>query len=363
MINRLALLLLLMPVCCFAQYKGGQDDGAVGKLQVKQNALPTVYTGGAGNIYAYAMVTGQNPTPGIYNGGRDDGIAMVNPHAKQNVLPGIYAGGKDDGSGAIVVTFQNAFDNIYAGGDNDGADSRIDSAQNKLPSIYTGGHDDGADVRKVTLNNPLPGIYTGGKDDGFATLKRTVQNAMPLRPAGVVEFSGKWAAGDAQLQWAVSNMPGIARYELERSGDGGKTFTRISVVQAAKNGTNYTNTDKGAYGLPADILMYRLTCVREDGSAAYAGLARLTKDAAAPVLVVYPNPTAGRFTLAMDNMRDGYRGYEYVISTTDGKVLFKGNIKNAHTSFNLSDKAAGAYFLTVFKNGKTVQNYTIIVAH
>src|SRR3569833_963671 len=139
MMNRLALLLLLMPVCCVAQYKGGQDDGAMSnKIQSKQNVLPGIYKGGPGKIYAYTLVAGQNPLPGIYGGGREDGVAIANPRDKKNAIPGIYNGGRDDGAGSVQVSLHNLLYNIYAGGDDEGTDSRIDSTQNKLPSIYTG---------------------------------------------------------------------------------------------------------------------------------------------------------------------------------------------------------------------------------
>jgi hypothetical protein len=366
MITRYTLLaLLLAPLCCFAQYKGGQDDGASIKAAPNQNALPALYFGGDSAGYVMGIAPGQNLLPGIYTGGADDGVAIL-ARTLQNPGADIYKGGAQDGFAVLGITQQNTTGNIYKGGADDGVSVIASRGINVAPSIYTGGDSDGVDNVLVLNSNPLPGIYAGGVDDGYSIFIKNVANPLPSKPAGLLQFTGRWYGNDALLEWTTNEGPGIDHFELERSDDGGKTFTKVAATPAddKRNGQrNYTNTDIAAYVLPADALLYRLKSIRKDGSAAYSGIARLTKDKTAPVLVVYPNPTSGQFTLSVSNLRQGYKGYKYIVSAVNGAVMQQGDITDAHTAFNLSGKASGTYFLAVLRDGKLIQNFTIIIAH
>ncbi len=242
------------------------------------------------------------------------------------------------------------------------------SAQNLLPSIYRGGGDDGVDNTLVLKNNPLPEIYKGGGDDGYSIYTIITQNPLPLKST-VLVFNGKWAGNDALLDWSTNINPGVDHFELERSDNGGITYTKVTEVTPGASmfskslSTAYTYTDAGAYNLSADFLLYRLKSAGSDGKITYSAIVRLAKDKTAPVLVVYPNPNSGRFTLSISNVQQGFKGFEYLVTTADGRAVQKGIIQDTRTLFDLTNKAAGAYFLSVIKDGKPIQNFTIIIAY
>ena len=169
---------------CFAQYKGGTDDGA-----------------------AKANTTNQNSLPNIYLGGSNDGFGKANI-INQNTLPNIYLGGNNDGFSKATITNQNVLPNIYAGGSNDGFSKASVLAQNTLPEIYRGGTNDGFAKATITNQNLLPNIYAGGTNDGFSSKNAYGQN--PLCGGDNVRWNGSVStAWDNPLNWDCLVMPNI----------------------------------------------------------------------------------------------------------------------------------------------------------
>jgi hypothetical protein len=363
MVRSLLLFILAIPVVCSAQYKGSTEDGTDAELSTNQNGLPNIYRGGAHDGYAPLTTLAQNALPNIYNGDSSDGTGYL-AISGQNLFPEIYLGGDDDGVSS-TISFENPLASIYNGGNSDGFDSRLTSNQNSGSSIYTGGDADGTDMILVSSENALPAVYKGGNGDGYAITVVLHQNAISFL---VTQFSGVWDNQDAALTWKTTIENGLDHFELERSEDAGEIFSKIASIAPYNEGNTehkYRHTDQGAYRLPADLLLYRLKGVDKNGTVAYSDIVRLTKTAASskgrPVFIAYPNPTAGHFTLDITN--EYGTAYEYIISSVDGKVIKKGVIQQASTSFDLSNQAAGVYQLTLLKNGNPVKNFTISLTY
>jgi hypothetical protein len=358
---------LIAPGICDAQYKGGSNDGyGINELGA-QNQLPNIYVGGQDDGSSSNTANNQNATPNIYKGGNDDGVFTYYFKGAQNSLPNIYVGGSNDGTSSTDIIAANALPNIYAGGRDDGAALVFAPLQNTVPNIYVGGQDDGHAFTSLTNQNALPNIYTGGRDDGYSIAVSLTQNPSEqsntrARQVLVLQLSGQWFNDDAVLAWKATQEESLDHMELERSINGESAFTFIaSVKQNEQKGQDeYRHTDAHAYTLPSDYLLYRLKCVYKNGDAKYSAVVRLDKDKTVPVMAAYPNPTSGRFTLELMNVRD-ISGYSYVLSSVDGRIIAKGDIQDAKTSLDVSRQAVSTYYLFVYKNGKAIQHFTILL--
>ena len=59
---------------------------------------------------------------------------------------------------------------------------------------------------------------------------------------------------------------------------------------------------------------------------------------------LYPNPTAGTFSVALQNRTDG-RPMQAVLTSPTGSVLAENQFESNLEQFDLSGQAAGIYFL------------------
>lgn len=375
------LLPVLVPILfslpALAQYRGGSHDG-YSFLQSKgiQNDLPNLYRGGVDDGNSSFATNGLNASPNIYLGGNNDGIAFLQAKGIQNTSPQIYAGGADDGFSSVASAKVNSLPEIYGGGSDDGFSSLLVTTMNTTPPIYHGGENDGVDMWKGrTPENQLPPIYAGGANDGDAedgysfvvSLNQNLSVPPPTRTEqraiALIQLTGDWFNDDAILGWSTFAAADIGKFELQRSVDAGKTFETIGSITPdteSEKGSDYRYSDVRAYHLPAEFLLYRLKYTDKSGGFRYTGVVRLSKDKTAPVIAAYPNPTSGRFTLVVLNVPD-LSGYGYILSNAEGKILKRGAISEANTSFDLSGYASASYHLFLQKDGKPIQHFTILL--
>jgi hypothetical protein len=359
----LSILFFICSIKGFAQYKGGSNDGTALATATNQNAIPNIYSGGINDGVALNVVTNQNPITNIYTGGINDGVAL-NVVTNQNPITNIYTGGINDGVALNVVTNQNPITNIYTGGINDGVALNVVTNQNPITNIYTGGINDGVAMSSVVNNNPLPAIYSGGINDGYAFTVALNQNLSVPLPVTLLYFTGAWADRTAVIDWETGIETNLDHFELERSDDGGNSFGFVASIMpnTPANGHQYRYYDTKAYNLPVDYFLYRLKAIDKNGGFKYSAIVRLAKDKKAPVIVAYPNPTSGHFTLTMSNTPN-LNGYSYVVVSTDGKLMKKGIIQQNSTSFDLAAFPAGIYHLSVYKDRDLLQHFAIVLTH
>ncbi|MEO6832049.1 MAG: T9SS type A sorting domain-containing protein [Chitinophagaceae bacterium] len=358
-LNKLLFVFVLLPGLVFAPYKGGSYDGVSASGSFLQNPLPSIYTGGSNDGTASASTFNQNPLPPIYLGGINDGTAL-GAATKQNTLPQIYSRGVNDGTSLAFASNQNNIPQIYLGGLNDGSSISSNSSQNPLPEIFKGGMNDGVSSASSSAENPLPSIYLGGQDDGTAIAFSLNQNKSEALPISILEFSGSWFNDDAILGWEVGDQKNLEHFELERSIDEGKNFSKIATIQPEFSNL-YRYTDVRAYDLPPDFLLYRLKSIDKADGFKYSAIVRLDKDKTIPSIVVYPNPTGGRFTLALMNVKVPNE-YSYGLITSDGKLIKQGLLTLEKTEFTLSGYANGSYHLSLYHKDQLIQQFTIILS-
>lgn len=353
------LIFSLSFISTYAQYKGGNEDGFSGSLKPAQNNYSNIYHGGNEDGFSQMVITNQNILPNIYKGGNNDGFVQ-SLVTSQNPLTDIYVGGQNDGTDLTRASFQNPLSNIFTGGTNDGFATATTANSNPIASIYSGGINDGFSMGQFNSQNSLANIYTGGLDDGFATIKVIGQNPFAL-PITLLSFQAAWQEKDAKLNWKVADELDVNHYELERSLNA-VSFKTITTTKAFNSNGNakYDYLDIGAAMLGVPVIYYRLKTIHNDGSFEYSGVIRLSLNPTEAVIIVYPNPTKGQFTLRLTNISNS-NNYEYALLTSNGSFIVKGKIVNDQTGFDISTKAAGVYILSVLKDGKRIQNFNIIL--
>ena len=120
------------------------------------------------------------------------------------------------------------------------------------------------------------------------------------------------------VSWSTQNEVNVKGYVVERSVDGGSTFTGIATAAAKNNGAttplaSYTSFD--AAPKKGDNY-YRIRIEGADGKVTYSGVAKVTvgEDAGGKTLItLYPNPVSrreGKATLSLKNVKEG----DYLLS-------------------------------------------------
>lgn len=358
----LSLLMLLFLAKVQAQYTGGAGDGFTLASTGVQNTLVNIFKGGKSDGFAAVTFKSANKISNLYTGGSDDGFA-VSAALVVNPLPSIYKGGKDDGSANSLALQVNKFPGIYTGGGNDGTALKEKTNQNKLPGIYTGGNDDGYTLVNAPGQNITLNIYAGGADDGYNSETINNQNKS-AKPVSLISFSGTWQQEDAFLLWQISSIKNIETLEIERSINNGETFESLKKTKPENESssiiTDYTYLDVKAFNVSAQNIKYRIKWLDNAGNLKYSPVVTLTKNSKEPVIAVYPNPTNGSFILQFKSVQTPLN-YKYMLHNAAGALLEEGNITSASTHFNLSRLASASYTLSIFKENKLIQNFTIII--
>jgi hypothetical protein len=355
------ILFLLIALHSQAQYFGGNNDGFSSFTNSLQNTIPDINRGGNNDGFTSLSIANQNTFSNIFTGGTNDGFALASIN-NQNAITNIFTGGTNDGFALASLTNQNPTASIYTGGNNDGFQLASVINQNPIANIFTGGSNDGFQLASVINQNGLINIFTGGINDGFATALVLNQNSSAPLSIQLISFGGAWQSNDALLSWRTMNEKNVDHFELERSLDG-ISFEEIGLVKANGNGSKestYQYLDFSAMDLPGSFVFYRLKTVNLAGDFEYSGIVRLSKKLSEPTLVIYPNPTRGQFTLLASN-GNMLNNTEYLLSSLNGSLIQKGSLSNVKTEFDLGEKAAGTYILTIFKEGMPLQQFSIIL--
>ncbi len=155
---------------------------------------------------------------------------------------------------------------------------------------------------------------------------------------------------DALVQWTVTGDSDVAVYEVERSLDGGNSFSRIGTVaskHAARNqAADYAYTDLTP---TPGIYHYRIKAISSRGVVAYTETVRVVVMSSAGNLYVFPNPVkAGQMNLQLNTVPAGNYFLRLIGST--GQLLFSNSFVHDGTrgmrNFNLpSSVIPGSYTL------------------
>lgn len=162
-----------------------------------------------------------------------------------------------------------------------------------------------------------------------------------------LSFDASRHKDDVNLAWAVSDVSGGNVFEVQRSSDGGKTFTSMGDVVFNDHQSQYTFTDRN---VPAyQKLLYRIDFVQYDGQVVKSPIRNIiAKQSEQKVTVV--NPVSNHLML---NVLDPLESLDMNIYDMDGKLVWSHQESNVISGLEvpLNDLLPAEYVLTLHWTG------------
>ena len=162
-------------------------------------------------------------------------------------------------------------------------------------------------------------------------------------PISLMSFNGVKKSSSVELNWKTASEINAKEFQVERM-DNGSSFVQIGSVKAAGNTnklTAYSFVDFGAS--KQAIRYYRLKMVDFDGKYKYSNTIKIADENASNEVVVYPNPSTDKISIANSNLNFAAVSYKVMNLTGDVVKVGTSNINE----INVSDLAAGMYMLSV----------------
>ncbi|HRS40082.1 MAG TPA: T9SS type A sorting domain-containing protein, partial [Bacteroidia bacterium] len=153
-----------------------------------------------------------------------------------------------------------------------------------------------------------------------------------------------------RLEWVTATETNNDYFSLERSRDG-LEFSTIARVDGAGNSSQplhyqYLDTEAGD-----GLWYYRLRQNDFDGNFSYSDPVALRRGKLKDRFSVYPNPTAGRFTIGLTT--NTYAEYEVNVFDALGEVVFSSfETARAAKEISLEHLSAGVYTLLLRCDGE-----------
>lgn len=170
-------------------------------------------------------------------------------------------------------------------------------------------------------------------------------------PVDFVQLSGSLHNNVISLTWDVKNEQQLKSYVVERSFNG-ETFHAIGEVAA--KGLNQYNYNDDIKQLDGRRIYYRIKKVDIDGAIGYSAIFSVHVPLTKSGLSVYPNPSNGQFTLALETAA---KNAKLIVSDLKGAIIHTQVIPANQTQvqLNLNKLASGTYLVKVFKDGESIQ--------
>ena len=162
-------------------------------------------------------------------------------------------------------------------------------------------------------------------------------------PISLMSFTGVKKSSSVELNWKTASEINAKEFQVERMDNGGN-FVQIGSVKAAGNTnklTAYSFVDFTAS--KQAIRYYRLKMVDFDGKYKYSNTIKIADENSSVDIVVYPNPSTDKISIANSNLN--FAAVSYKVMNLTGDVVKVGTA--SVNEINVSDLAAGMYMLSV----------------
>lgn len=225
--------------------------------------------------------------------------------------------------------------------------------------------DSDVDTSKVITYNAKTFMLTDSIDGLLPFAHRPNIDAGYRQPGSVfpielLALTAVWQGQDGLVKWTTATESNSAHFGVERSLDGGKTFSWLGNVLAAgysMSPKNYTFTDMGIAGQTDNKVYYRLKLVDLDATYKYSEKVELMKGTGESEIYfnVYPNPT--KDVIHIDYHVNGTNRIEFRLVNALGQVIFAEIIENQDMPktifFDLRDYSSGAYIIQLNTSSQT----------
>ena len=163
-------------------------------------------------------------------------------------------------------------------------------------------------------------------------------------PIELTDFSLVTQDKSIYLTWETSVEQNTDKYTLERSVDGGQTFTSIGSVIARNNpsGAEYLFIDETAASLNTPQLYYMLRSQDFDGSSQQFGPITIKMSLVSTnEFKVYPNPVGEDRSI---RIQGAVAGAEFELRAMDGRLLTTLS-NSGESTYSLPDLPPGVYII------------------
>lgn len=183
----------------------------------------------------------------------------------------------------------------------------------------------------------------------------TVKSPIGL-PVGLTEFRGYRSGKVNVLNWATATEINNKQFNVERSVDGGITWTTIASI----SGHGSTNSMqhylyKDNEGALFEVASYRLQQVNWDGLTRLLDKIVTVTGEKKAGLQIMPNPARSVFTLS-----GLHQGDHIMIYTVSGKLVRQLKAASTVQKIEIADLAKGLYFIKVVGSGKPMTSKLIV---
>lgn len=162
-------------------------------------------------------------------------------------------------------------------------------------------------------------------------------------PVDIISFNGNYKDESVVLNWTVANAERFSHFEVERSVNGGITFSKAGTVSYLQNRNSYSFTE-AATGLQGTVI-YRLKLVDQDGRFNYSKLLKITIPSADGTAVFYPNPVHDQLTISFRQPLT--TAGRITITDLSGRTVSNALLAAGQLKYNVQvdQLAAGTYLL------------------
>ena len=169
-------------------------------------------------------------------------------------------------------------------------------------------------------------------------------------PVTLVEFSVRNSENAVLLAWKTTSEINSSRFEIERSSNPVKGFTKIISVSSKNNelGGNYNYTDFDIS--PDNMIYYRLKMVDWDETFAYSKIQQIKLNNNIPATVLYPNPVSQYLNIETD---DWVNVTGIKIYNMNGSLIYELSGDQLIHKLEINKLLSNSYIIEITrKNGK-----------
>ena len=181
---------------------------------------------------------------------------------------------------------------------------------------------------------------------------KLVMRQNPALAYHLLNFIANKATGrQVQLTWVTEHEENYTKFTVERSTDGGKTFTILGGVPSTGAGT-YGLMDKN----PGENNLYRLKQEDINNNITYShiipvGFSNLSNNLATNNINVFPNPASSEVNMTVSTaVNDSSASYNFTITNSYGLLIKQGTSTQGTWKTNVSDFLPGTYVIQIVNN-------------
>lgn len=198
--------------------------------------------------------------------------------------------------------------------------------------------------------------YASTTTDHYPVFTRYAFDLLIL-PVKISAFTAQKTGNATKLTWTTEQEINSKEFAVERSTDGGRTWTIISVVPAAGNSSlkrQYNIVDNA----PAKgINLYRLRSVDVDGKYSNSET-RAVLFSNSDVVLITPNPASNFLNVYMSKNNNSIS--QIIVSDVNGKLMERINTPEQSYQVDLSRYSKGMYVIKVIGAENTTTQKVII---